>query len=193
MEHFSFLCHVFGELFFSITFWRHFPWCQLLLLWLINKNECHMTTTIIIYWKEFKWVRVWKIKIGGVHVSHLKYGNVLLFHSVKILDTKSWGFRSTHNNKIYTAVVNEIVNCRSIQAFYNICFTNYHFELQFIYLFIVLICSLSYILSPLKILSLRSDRYSTKQIGIQFQLIYDSWRILPQSNFVVDVAFTLKK
>ena len=47
-----------------------------------------MTTTIIIYWKEIKWARVWNFKIGGVYVSSLKYINVLLLYSVEILDTK---------------------------------------------------------------------------------------------------------
>ena len=58
---------------------------------------------------------------------------MLLFYSVKILDTKSLGFRGTHNNKIYIAIVNEIVNRTSIQVFYKICFTNYNFEILFIY------------------------------------------------------------
>ena len=64
--------------------------------------------------------------MGGVHVSHLKYINVFLFYSVKTLDIKSLGFRGRHNNKINSAIVNEIVNCNSIQALYNICFTNYN-------------------------------------------------------------------
>ena len=105
--------------------------------------------------------------MGGVHVSHLKYVNVLLFCCVKILVTKSWGFRGTHNNKIYIAIVNEIVNCSSIQAFYKIDFTKYNFEIIFICL-IVLICSLCYVLSPLKIFSSRSDK-----MEIQFQHIFD--------------------
>ena len=72
--------------------------------------------------------------MGSVHVFHLNYINVPLFYSVKILDTKSLGFRGTHYNKIYIAIVNEIVSCSSIQAFFKICFTNYNFEILFIYL-----------------------------------------------------------
>ena len=67
--------------------------------------------------------------MGGVHVSNLKYINVFLFYSVEILDTKSLRFRGTHNNMIYIA----IVNCGSIQAFYKVCFTNYNFEILFIF------------------------------------------------------------
>ena len=60
--------------------------------------------------------------MGGVNVSNLKYINVILFYSVGILDTKSLGFRGTHNNKIYIA----IVSCSSIQVFYKVCFNNYN-------------------------------------------------------------------
>ena len=73
-----------------------------------------MATTIIIYWKEIKWIRVYYFKLGGVHVSNLNNINVFVFYRVEILDTKSLGFRSTHNNKIYIAIMNEIVNCSYI-------------------------------------------------------------------------------
>ena len=106
-----------------------------------NKNECHIVTILIIYWKEIKWVRVWNSKMGGVHVSNLKYINMLLFYSMEILDTKSLGFRCTHNNTIYIAIANKIVNYSSIQVFYNVCFTNYNFEILVISLFIF-ICNL---------------------------------------------------
>jgi len=68
-------------------------------------------------------------KMGVVHASNLKYINVLLFCSVEILDTKSLGFRGTHNNEeISIAIANEIVYYSSIQAFHRVCFTNYNFE-----------------------------------------------------------------
>jgi hypothetical protein len=75
---------------------------------------------------------------------------MLFFCSVEILDTKSLGFRGTHNNEeIYIAIANEIVNCSSIQAFHRVCFTNYNLEILIIYSF-VLTCSLCYVLSPSK-------------------------------------------
>jgi hypothetical protein len=76
-------------------------------------------------------------KMGVVHASNSKYITVLLFCSVKILDTKSLGFRDTYNNEeIYIAIANEIVNCSSIQAFHRVCFTNYKFEILIIYSFV---------------------------------------------------------
>ena len=116
-----------------------------------------MATTVIIYGKEIKWIGVWIFKMGGVHVSNLCYINVFVFYRVEILDTKSLGFRDTHNNKIYIAIANEIVNCSSIQAFYKVCFTNYNFEVIFISLF-VLICSLFYVLSLFKNNSSKIDK-----------------------------------
>ena len=73
--------------------------------------------------------------MDGVDVSHLKYINVLLLYSVKILDIKSSWFRGTHNNKIYITIVDEFVNCSSIQAFHKTYFTNYKFDNLFIYLY----------------------------------------------------------
>ena len=55
---------------------------------------------------------------------------------MKILDTKSSGFRGTHNNKSYITIVNEIVNCSSVQVFYNIYFTNYNFQFNLIFFFL---------------------------------------------------------
>ena len=68
-----------------------------------------------------KHVRVWNFKMGGVHVSHLEYINVLLFYSVNILDIKCLGFRGTDNNKIYIAIVNEIVSYSYISRRGSVC------------------------------------------------------------------------
>ena len=105
-------------------------------------NGLGFGATIITIYGKIKWVRVWNFKMNDVHASSMKYINVLLFYSVGILDTKSLGFRGTHNNeKIYIAIANGIVNYNFIQAFHKVCFTNHNFEILIIYSF-VLTCSM---------------------------------------------------